>query len=76
MTDLYAAVAAALRDHAAPAAGLSGEDVELVAVEDGIASVRLSAACASCGGVQPLVMQLEAELKERVPAVEFVEAVA
>ncbi len=76
MTDLYAAVAAALRDHAAPAAGLNPEDVELVAVEDGMASVRLSAACSSCGGVQPLILQLEAELKRHVPAVEFVEAVA
>ena len=73
----FATVQAALRDHAAPDLGVGPEDLELLAFEDGIASVRLGAACASCPAtIQPLVMQLEASLRAAVPSVEMVEAVA
>ena len=77
MTDDFARVQAALRDRAAPDLGVGPDDLELIAFEDGIASVRLGAACASCPAtIQPLVMQLEASLRAAVPAVEMVEAVA
>ncbi len=76
MTDLRATVAAAVRDHVAPALGLDPSGIEVVAVADGIASLRLSGVCAGCPAtIHPMLMQMEAELKQHVPAVEFVEAV-
>jgi len=69
-------VRAALRDHVAPAMGLDADELAVVAVEDGIASLRLAGACASCpAGLPALLAELEAELTRRVPEVEFVEAV-
>ena len=76
MTDLMQRVHVALRDHIAPAMGLDPGEMVVVAVEDGIASLRLAGACASCpAGLPALLAELEAELKARVPEVEFVEAV-
>jgi len=76
VTDLMERVRAALRDHVAPAMGLDADELAVVAVEDGIASLRLAGACASCpAGLPALLAELEAELTRRVPEVEFVEAV-
>lgn len=76
MTDLMQRVEVALRDHVAPAMGFDADEMAVVAVEDGIASLRLAGACASCpAGLPALIAELEAELKARVPEVEFVEAV-
>ena len=77
MPDLRDKVASAVRDYVAPALGYDPADMEVTAVEDGIASLRLAGACAGCaGGVPTLVALIEAELKRHVPEVEFVEAVA
>jgi Fe-S cluster biogenesis protein NfuA len=66
-----------LRAEIAPALGFGGDDIEVLDVSDGIASVRLSGACASCGGgIAVVVAMLEQELRLRVPEVEFIEAVA
>ncbi|MGL6097151.1 MAG: NifU family protein [Fimbriiglobus sp.] len=76
MTDLRDRVESALRTHAAPALELDGAGIEVVAVADGIASVRLTGACASCpGGVHGLVTGLEQQLRLHVPEVEFIEIV-
>jgi Fe-S cluster biogenesis protein NfuA len=75
MTDLRARVEAVLRD-AAPAFGVDAAAVEVVEVADGIASVRLAAACASCPASLPTVVAgLEQALRERVPEVDVIEAV-
>ncbi|HVK16520.1 MAG TPA: NifU family protein [Fimbriiglobus sp.] len=69
-------VAHALRIHAAPSLGLAASDVELVAVADGIASVRLGGACVACGMSVPTILTgLEQELRRHVPEVELLEAV-
>lgn len=69
-------VAVTLRDHVAPALGLDADALALVAFADGIASVRMSAACAGCAVSVPLlVAQIEAELRRHVPTVEIVEVV-
>lgn len=69
-------VETALRTHAAPALSLDGTGIEVVAVEDGIASVRLSGACAGCPAtVSTIVFGLEHELRLHVPEVEFLEVV-
>jgi len=55
-----------------------GGDVELVEVsEDGVVSVRLQGACRGCPmAQQTLKMGIEAMLKEELPEVESVQAVA
>ncbi|HET6574781.1 MAG TPA: NifU family protein [Fimbriiglobus sp.] len=69
-------VSRALTAHAAPAMGLDPAGVAVVAVADGIASVRLSGACAACPASVPTILAgLEAELRRHVPEVEFLEAV-
>jgi Fe-S cluster biogenesis protein NfuA len=61
---------------AAPALGLDPAGVEVVEVADGIASVRLSGACAACPASIPTILTgLEAELRRHVPEVELLEAV-
>jgi Fe-S cluster biogenesis protein NfuA len=75
MTDLLARTAAALRT-AAPELGLDPAELEVVAVEGGIASVRLAGACASCPATIPMLLTgLEAELRKHVPEVDIIEAV-
>ena len=76
MTDLVECVRVALRDHVGPAMGFDPGEAVVVAYEDGIASLRLAGACASCpAGLPALLAELEAELKRHVPEVEFVEGV-
>jgi Fe-S cluster biogenesis protein NfuA len=61
---------------AAPTLGLDPAGIEVVAVADGIASVRLSGACAACPASIPTILAgLEAELRRHAPEVEFLEAV-
>ena len=75
MTDLCSRVADALRQ-AAPEFGLDAAELEVVAVEGGIASVRLAGACASCPATIPMLLTgLEAEVRKSVPEVDILEAV-
>ena len=68
-------ITAAVRE-LAPALGLDPSLVRVVAFADGIATVALGEACASCPASIPLlVAQLEAGLRDRCPDVEIVEAV-
>ena len=65
-----------LRAEVAPALGLDGVGIEVADVSDGIASVRLTGACAGCPASIPAMLAgLEAELRKHVPEVEFLEAV-
>jgi len=59
-----------------PALQADGGDVELVGVDDGVVSVRLTGACGSCPmSTMTLKMGIERILKERVPEVKEVVAV-
>ncbi|MGL4424001.1 MAG: NifU family protein [Gemmataceae bacterium] len=64
----------ALREHAAPAMDLDGRAIEVLEVFDGIATVRLGEACASCPATIPtLLAGLEHELRLHVPEIEILE---
>lgn len=75
MTDLCSRVTDALR-LAAPELGLDASELVVVAVEGGVASVRLAGACASCPATIPMLLTgLEAEVRKHVPEVDIIEAV-
>lgn len=75
--DLRSRVERILRDDVAPVLNLDGNGLEVVAVADGIASVRIGPVCAGCPAtIAVLVQQLEAELRQRMPEIEILEAVA
>jgi Fe-S cluster biogenesis protein NfuA len=76
MTDLRDRVQQVIAAEIAPALGLTGDDIEVLAVADGIATVRLGGACAGCGGIATVVAILEQELRPRVPEVEVIEPIA
>ena len=59
-----------------PALQADGGDVELVGVNDGMVSVRLTGACAGCPfSTMTLKMGIERILKEKLPDVKEVVAV-
>ena len=74
-TSLLTRVDHALRTEVFPALGFDGGGIEVLGVENGIASVRLG----SCGGcpatLLSVVTQLEQELRRHVPEVEILEVV-
>ena len=66
----------ALKQEIAPALLLDGNGIEVLEVADGIASVRLTGACAGCPAtIMTVITSLEDELRKRVPEVEILEAV-
>jgi Fe-S cluster biogenesis protein NfuA len=66
-----------LRNHVAPELGLDASELEVVAFENGIATVRLTGVCASCPATLPtLLMSMEHELRSLAPEVEMIETVA
>lgn len=62
-------------DSIRPALQADGGDVELVGVEDGVVTVRLTGACGGCPmAALTLKEGIEQRLKELVPEVKSVEA--
>lgn len=73
---LKARVEHALKNEIAPALLLDGAGIEVLEVENGIASVRLSGVCAGCPAtIMTVLTSLEDELRKKVPEVEMLEAV-
>lgn len=63
-------------DTVRPALRADGGDVELVDVDDGVVSVRLTGACGGCPmATMTLKMGIERTLQHQVPEVKRVEAV-
>jgi Fe-S cluster biogenesis protein NfuA len=64
-----------IAEEVGPALDLDGAAIEVVGVEGGVVQVRLGA-CAGCpSSIMTLVMGLEQELRQRIPEVEYLEAV-
>ncbi|HKB02502.1 MAG TPA: NifU family protein [Gemmataceae bacterium] len=75
MTDLRSRVEEVIRTEVAPILDLDGASIEVLAVENGCARVRLSGACTGCPATVLFVIQgIEQELRKRVPEVEYLEA--
>jgi Fe-S cluster biogenesis protein NfuA len=76
MTNLRDRVEHALKNDIAPALLLDGNGIEVLEVANGIASVRLSGACAGCPAtIMTIITSLEDELRKKVPEVEVLEMV-
>jgi Fe-S cluster biogenesis protein NfuA len=74
--DLKETVSRVLAQEVAPLLGMDGAGVEVLGVEAGVVQVRLLGACGGCpGSVQAVIFGIEQELRRRVPAVEYLEAV-
>jgi len=74
--DLKQRVARVLAEEVRPALQMDGGDVEVLGVEDGVVRVRLHGTCGGCPStVMAVIMGLERELRERLPEVEYLEAV-
>ena len=73
---LHQRVEHVLRTAVAPALGLDGSGIEVVDVENGIASVRLGAVCGGCPAtIRSGITQMEQELRRHMPEVEILEPV-
>jgi Fe-S cluster biogenesis protein NfuA len=73
--DLKDRVVQVLAEEVGPALSLDGSAIEVVDVTDGVVQVRLSNVCAGCPStIMTVVMGLEQELRQRIPEIEYLEA--
>ena len=75
-SDLKDRIIEVLRTEAAPALDLDGSLIEVVGVKDGVVELRMSGLCINCpASIMGLMIGLEAELRQRIPEIEYVEMV-
>jgi len=74
--DLKSRVQTILQSEVAPALELDGAQLEVLDITDGVVRLRLNGACAGCPAtVMTLIHGLESELRQRIPEIEYLEAV-
>ena len=74
--DLKTRVERVLQTEVAPALELDGTAIEVLDVTDGVARLRIGGACASCPAtIWTLINGIEQELRQRIPEIEYLEAV-
>lgn len=75
-SDLAERLRRVLVEEVGPALQLDGAAIEVLDVTDGVARVRLGGVCAGCPStIMTIVAGLEAELRSRLPEIEYLEAV-
>ena len=74
--DLKTRVEQILRAEVAPALELDGSAIEVLDVTDGVARLRIGGACAGCPAtIWTIINGIEQELRQRIPEIEYLEAV-
>ncbi len=74
--DLKSRVEAILRREIAPALELDGTAIEVLDVTDGVARLRFNGACSGCPAtIWTIINGIEQELRQRIPEIEYLEAV-
>ena len=69
-------VSQVLADEIGPALAMDGTQIEVVAVEDGIARLRLGGVCGGCpSSIMAVVTGIEELLRKHVPEIACIEAV-
>jgi Fe-S cluster biogenesis protein NfuA len=75
-TELKERVAQILSEELGPDLDLDGSAIEVLGVDGGVVQLRFGGACSGCPStVTTLIMGLEHELRERIPEIEYLEAV-
>jgi len=65
-----------VKEQVCPALQMDGGDIEVLDVNDGIVRVRLHGSCSGCPStIVALLMGIEHELRQRIPEIEYLEAV-
>lgn len=69
-------VARVLAEAVGPALDMDGTAIEVLDVTDGVVRLRLNGVCGGCpSSIMTVLMGIEQELRQRIPEVEYVEAV-
>jgi Fe-S cluster biogenesis protein NfuA len=69
-------IAQLLKDEIGPALALDGGGIEVVDVANGVVQLRLGGVCTGCPStVMAVIIGIEQELRQRLPEVEYIEAV-
>ena len=77
MDELTKRVTSIIAETIRPALQSTGGDIELVGIDQGIVQVRLTGTCGACPSTAMfMVMDIERQLREQVPEVEYVEVTA
>lgn len=75
-SELKERVIRVLADEVGPALAMDGTAIEVLDVSDGVVQLRLGGVCGSCpSSIMAAVMGIEQELRQRIPEVEYLEAV-
>lgn len=65
-----------IRQRIAPDMNLDGTRIEVVEVEDGIASVRMNGVCSGCPAtITVIISGIEQELRQHIPEVQYLDVV-
>jgi Fe-S cluster biogenesis protein NfuA len=73
---LFEQVQRVVADEVMPLLQMDGGRVEVIGVEAGVVQVRLFGTCSGCPAtVRAVIMEIEEELRRRVPGVEYLEAI-
>lgn len=73
--DLRNRIAHFLNTEIRPALQTNGTDIELLGVSNGVVRLRLQGGCSRCpSAVMAVIMEVEQELRKRVPEIEYLEA--
>ena len=65
-----------IRQRIAPDMNLDGTRIEVVDVEDGIASVRMNGVCSGCPAtITVIISGIEQELRQHIPEVQYLDVV-
>jgi Fe-S cluster biogenesis protein NfuA len=74
--DLKARVSQIIAAEVEPAMQLASGSIQVLDVTDGIVRLRLGEVCASCpSSLMVVIMELEQELRKRIPEIAYLEAV-
>lgn len=75
-TEMIERIKKALADDVGPALDMDGTQIEVVGYDRGVAQLRLAEVCSSCpSSIMTVIMGIEAELRKRIPEVDYLEAV-
>ena len=75
-TDLNQRVMHVVTEESAPLLQMDGGSIEVLGIEQGVVRVRLHGTCAGCPSTtHAVIMGIEHELRQRVPEVDYLEAV-